>query len=190
MKSLLLLVTLLIFSSSLAQETWGVSFSPSLHFPTRKVFENPLRIGNGVDVTVVYSVGNQAKIFTGLIWNRFDRDQGFEEENIEFVQRGVVFGGMYFFKVLPDQKNLFFVRGGLTFMDVKTKSSDATFNVETEWAIGTLFGMGIKIETFKNWYVMPEVRYGSMSNTYDDTGVSRTLSFGHVSITGGLLYTF
>ncbi|MFT5752222.1 MAG: hypothetical protein ACI828_000329 [Flavobacteriales bacterium] len=190
MKSLLLLALLMIFSTAIAQETWSVSFSPSLHFPTRKVFKNPLRIGNGVDVTVAYSLGNQSKIFAGFIWNRFDRDQGFEEENIEFVQRGVVFGGMYFFKVVPNQKSPFYVRGALTFMDVKARSANDTFNVETQWGIGTLFGLGVKIETFKNWYVMPELRYGNMSNEYDDRGAARNLSFGHVSITGGLMYAF
>tara|TARA_R110001632_G_scaffold78767_7_gene176527 strand:- start:1892 stop:2431 length:540 start_codon:yes stop_codon:yes gene_type:complete len=174
----------------IAQETWSASFRPSLHFPTRKVFNHPLRIGNGVEVTVDYSVGKQTKTYAGLIWNRFDVDQGFNEADIEYIQRGFVFGAMYFFKVLPNQKNPLYIKAGLSFMDVKARSDDATLNINTRWALGTQLGLGMKIASLERLYILPELRYGSTSNAYNSQGSQQSLSFGNVTISGGLMYIF
>lgn len=112
MKQLLVIAILCIPTIIIAQETWSVTFSPTLHFPIRKVLGEPLRIGNGVNVTVEHTLGNHIKIYGGTIWNRFDTDQNYDEENIEFIQRGVVLGGMYFFYCLARAKESFLSKSG------------------------------------------------------------------------------
>lgn len=190
MKRLLILITCLMTTSLIAQEKWSASFRPSLHFPTRKVLNHPLRIGNGVEVTVGYTVGTQTKIYGGLIWNRYDADRGYNEADIEYIQRGIVLGGMYFFKVLPNQKNPLYIKAGLSFMDVNAQSEDATFDFNTRWALGTQLGVGMKIASLEKLYILPELRFGTTSNAYNFQGSQRYLSFGNVTISGGLMYIF
>lgn len=190
MKRFLCIMTLMVTTVLVAQETWSATFRPTLHFPIKNVLGQSLRIGNGVDVTAGYNVGKQAKIYGGLIWNRFDTDEDFNDENIEFIQRGVVFGGMYFFHLVEDQNNSFYIRAGVTFMDTRSKSLNDNLAINTEWAIGTQLGVGIKITTFENWFLLPELRYGNTSNRFESNGSQNYFSFENISITGGLMYTF
>ena len=188
MKQLLGIVILCITTGVIAQETWSFTFRPTLHFPTHKVLGETLRIGNGVEVTVAHTLGNQSKFYGGMVWNRFDTDEDYRETDIEFIQRGVVLGGMYFFDVWQKQKNPFYVRGALTFMDAKSHSIDSSFDIEADWSIGTQLGMGMKIASFKNWYILPELRYSYISHGYNDSDIRRHLTFGNISITGGVMF--
>lgn len=190
MKRLLTLIICIITTSVIAQETWSASFRPSLHLPTREVLNDPLRIGNGVEITASYSVSSQTKIFGGLIWNRYDADRGYNEADIEYIQRGIVLGGMYFFNILPNQKNPLYIKAGLSFMDIKARSLDAALDINTRWAVGTQLGVGIKIASLEKLFILPELSYGTTSNAYDFQGSQRYLSFRNVTISGGLMYVF
>ncbi len=75
-------------------------------------------------------------------------------------------------------------------MDVRSRSSAGSFHINSDWNIGTQVGIGLKISIFKNWFFLPELRYATISNGYDDNGTPRNLAFGNISITGGVMYTF
>lgn len=174
----------------IAQERWAVEVRPTLHFPTRKVLGEPLRIGNGIDVIGVYRLGERTDIHAGLIWNRYDTDEGFNEEDIEFIQKGIQLGGMVFFNIFKDQKNPFYARAGVTVMDVKVTSALSDFNFKTPIAVGTHLGFGMKIVSLGKWHVLPEIRFSTTSHRSEVATVNRNLSFRAISITGGLRRRF
>ena len=160
MKRFLILAALLFSIPSGAQETWSITFRPTLDFPNRTVLNAPLRIGNGAHITAEYALEKQLKLYAGLSWNRLDSDQDFNEVDIEFIQRGILLGGMYFLNIAPLQKNPLYLRAGLTFMDIQSRSVDTAFDINTQWALGAQLGVGMKITSFKHWYFLPELQYG------------------------------
>lgn len=190
MRKVLQLSVICMSTVLFAQEKWAVAVRPTLHFPTRKVLDEPLRIGNGIDVTGVYSLGERTDIYGGLIWNRYDTDEAFNEEDIEFIQKGVQLGGMVFFNIFKDQKNPFYVRAGVTVMDVKVTSALSDFNFKTPIAVGTHLGFGMKIVSLGKWHVLPEIRFSNTSHRSEGDTVNGNLSFGAISITGGLRRRF
>ncbi|AEE20318.1 hypothetical protein JM84_2343 [Dokdonia sp. Hel_I_63] len=189
MKHLFQLLLLGLTMSSYAQ-VWSVELRPTLHIPTREVANQKLRIGNGLELTGVLSIGKRTDLYGGLIWNRFDTDEGFEESDIEFIQKGFLFGGMVSFSILESQKNPFYVRAGLTLMTVDTERTEGNFIIKTDPAIGTHLGLGMKIISLGNWHVLPEVRYGNSSHRYQEAGEYRHISFGNISITAALRRSF
>jgi opacity protein-like surface antigen len=190
MKRFLQLTILFLSIPVMAQEKWSASFRPTLHFPTKSVLDEPLRIGNGIDITATYFLGKQTKLYTGFVLNNYDTDQDYDEVNIAFTQRGILFGGMYFFNLVSNQKYPLYARAGLTFTDVKSRSVGTTFDIDTKWAFGTQLGIGIKIASLKNWYILPEIRLSNTSHRYTFNGSKGVLSFGSISITGGIMRTF
>lgn len=175
---------------SLAQEKWALEIRPTLHFPTREVIDKPLRIGNGIDLIGVYRLGERTDVYSGLIWNRYDTDEGYNEENIDFTEKGVQLGAMFNFDVFEKQKNPFYVRTGMTVMDVKVISSLSEFNFKTDIAVGAHLGFGMKIVALGKWHVLPEIRFSTTSYRYKLVGMNRNLAFGAISITGGLRRRF
>ena len=189
MKNIIQLILLLITVSSYAQ-VWSVELRPTLHIPTREVLNQPLRIGNGLEVTGVLSIGKRTDVYGGLIWNRFDTDEGFEESDIEFIQKGFLFGGMVSFSIIETQRNPFYVRAGFTLMTVDTERTEGNFIIKTDPAIGTHLGLGMKIISLGKWHVLPELRYGNSSHRYQEAGEYRYLSFGNISITAAIRRSF
>ncbi|WP_298327492.1 hypothetical protein [uncultured Dokdonia sp.] len=189
MKHLFQLLLLGLTMSSYAQ-VWSVELRPTLHIPTREVANQKLRIGNGLELTGVLSIGKHTDVYGGLIWNRFDTDEGFEESDIEFIQKGFLFGGMVSFSILESQKNPFYVRAGLTLMTVDTERTEGNFIIKTDPAIGTHLGLGMKIISLGNWHMLPEVRYENSSHRYHEAGEYRHISFGNISITAALRRSF
>ncbi|RMB64131.1 hypothetical protein EAX61_01775 [Dokdonia sinensis] len=190
MKKVFQFLIIFISAIGLGQEHWAIELRPTLHFPTRKVIDEPLRIGNGIDLIGVYRLGERTDIYTGLIWNRFDTDEGYREDNIEFTQKGIQLGGLVYFNIFQKQKNPFYIRAGMTFMDVKVVSTLTAFNFKTDIAVGTHLGFGMKIVSLGKWHVLPEIRFSNASFNYELNDMNRNLAFGALSITGGLRRRF
>ena len=97
---------------------------------------------------------------------------------------------MVFFKIKEDQRSQFYVRGGLSLMTVESERVEASHNINTDAAVGTHLGFGIKIISLGKWHILPELRYGYSSHKYQDAGVDHFLSFSHISITGAIRRRF
>lgn len=190
MRKVFQIFVICISTLSLAQEKWAVEVRPTLHFPTRKVLNEPLRISNGIDLIGIYQLGNRTDIYSGLIWNRYDTDEGYRENDIEFTQKGVQLGGMVYFDIFKKQRNPFYIRAGITIMDVKVVSSLPQFNFKTDIAIGTHLGLGMKIVALGMWHILPEIRFSNSSYPYELAKTNRNLAFGAISITGGVRRRF
>lgn len=173
-----------------AQEGWSVTIRPSIHIPTKEVLGDPLRLGNGLDVTALRMLNQKVGIYGGLIWNRFDRDEDFLEDDIEYIQRGFTLGGLYSFKVLKKIENPFYLRAGLQIMDARTNSPNPSLNINAEWSVGAQLGLGMKIKSLGRLHIVPEVRYNTISNNDSFNGNERSLTFSSIAITVGISYSF
>lgn len=122
MKKISLLLMFMIGSTCFSQERWNVTFRPSLHIPTAEVFNRPLRIGNGLDLTAGYRWTDPFQLYAGLTYNLFDNEEDPEEQTIELKQLGVLIGGRYFFKLLRNQNSPFYLRAGLMFSAIASKN--------------------------------------------------------------------
>lgn len=190
MKKILLLLMFVIGSTCFSQETWSVTFRPSLHIPTAEVFNRPLRIGNGLDLTAGYCWADPFQLYVGFTYNLFDNEENTEESTMEFKQLGVLIGGTYFFKILSHQNNPFYVRAGLLFSSITSKSKDALFNFNTDASVGNQLGIGWELELTKNWFFLSELCFSSSSNDYINDGISGNIKLNYLSITAGLKHTF
>jgi len=190
MKKILFLLMFMIGSTCFSQESWSVTFRPSLHIPTAEVFNGPLRIGNGLDITAGYRWTDPFQLYVGLTYNLFDNEEDPEEQTIELKQLGVLIGGRYFFKLLRNQNSPFYLRAGLMFSSIASKSNDGLVNFDTDASIGTQLGLGWELELTENWFFLPELRFSSSSNDYKNDGTSGTITLKYLSITAGLMHTF
>ena len=190
MKNALLIVSLIVTICANSQDSWAVSLRPTLHFPTRKLLNKPVRIGNGIELTGAYTLSTRTEMYAGIMWNRFDTDEEYMEENTEFIQRGVLLGALFFFTFFEHQENPFYARAGLTVMDAETSSTISAQKIRTAVAVGNQVGLGMKIKSIGKWYLVPEICFGSSSHRYTNNGVDRFLTFGHVSITGAIQRKF
>jgi outer membrane protein W len=190
MKKIILLLMFAIGSTCFSQQTWSVTFRPSLHIPTAEVVNGPLRIGNGLDLTAGYRLTVPFKLYAGLTYNLFDNEEDPEEQIIELTQLGILIGGKYFFKISHDQINPFYLRAGLMFTSIASKSNDALFNFDTDASVGTQLGIGWEVELTENWFFLPELRFSSSSNNYNNDGVSGNVKLKYLSITAGLMHAF
>lgn len=190
MKKLLTAALLLLSSVVMAQENWSITFRPTLHIATNNVYHQSWRLGNGVSFTGEYKISRTVMLYAGVTWNRFDTDENFDEENIALTQRGLLTGGMYFFKLMPQQNSSFYARAGISYTYLKSESRDNAFNVSTPWALGTQVGLGWKLEPSKNWFVMPELQYAHTKNPYSLDGVQQDLRLSYISITVGIMHAF
>lgn len=175
---------------STAQENWSVSFRPSLHIATRNIYSQPLRLGNGAAVTAAYALNKNVGLYSGFTWNRFDTNENYDEDNIDFTQRGLIAGGLYYFKITPQQYSSFYIRGGTMYANIKSQSANTIFEHTTKWALGTQLGLGWKLEPSKNWFFLPEIQYASSSNAYTFNGSQQDITLSYVSITVGVMYGF
>lgn len=175
---------------STAQENWSVSFRPSLHIATRNIYSQPLRLGNGAAVTAAYALNKNVGLYSGFTWNRFDTNENYDEDNIDFTQRGFLAGCMFFFKVTAQQKSPFYARAGISYTAIKSESINDVFNFSADWALGIQFGLGWKLELSKNWFVLPEIQYASTTNSYRVNDVQQDLKLSYISITAGIMYEF
>jgi opacity protein-like surface antigen len=190
MKKILFLLMFVIGSTCLSQEAWSVTFRPSLHIPTVNVFNRPLRIGNGLDLTAGYRWTDPFQLYTGFTYNLFDNEENAEEQIMELRQFGVLLGGRYFFKISPHQNNPFYLSAGLLFSSITSKSNDALFNFDSDASVGSQLGIGWELELTENWFFLPELRFSSLSNDYIIDGVSGTIALKYLSITAALMHTF
>lgn len=188
MKMYLYLFLIMLSGQTLGQETWNITLRPALNFPTERVVNEPLRIGNGIDFTVDYTIGKNYKLFAGVLWNRFDTDQDFFEENITFTQRGVFLGGLFFFKPFSNPINQFYFRAGLTSLDAKIESN--TTNFIASGSIGYVLGFGVNVLTIENWSLLPELRYSTISNNSNQNFQNNQLTLSSISLSVGLQYSF
>lgn len=190
MRNYILPFLLVLGFFTVAQEKWSITFRPSLHFPKNKVFNVPLRLGNGADLNIVYSYNLQSKFYTGLTHNQYDTDENYEEENINLRHRGMHLGYMYFFTLLHEQKSPFYLRAGMTYTSIKTTSREENFNIGTDWSIGTQLGIGWKVQPSVNWFILPELQYSNFSNAYILNGQKSYINLSHMSISIGLMHSF
>lgn len=164
-------------------QQYNVELRPTLHFPTRTVLDQNLRIGNGIELTGVYNVSNRTSVYAGLLWNRFDTDESRNEEDIEYTQKGIVLGTLFNFKIIEKQKHLYYIRTGFTYSNVASSSVIETANFESKNAIGTQLGLGMSIKSLGHWSILPELRYSSSSHRKDVTSGNDLLSFNTIAIT-------
>ncbi len=47
-------------------QQYNVELRPTLHFSTRTVLDQNLRIGNGIELTGVYNASNRTSVYAGL----------------------------------------------------------------------------------------------------------------------------
>lgn len=173
-----------------SQPTWSVSFRPSLDIPTANVFNGPLRIGNGLDLTAGYKLTAPFRLYTGLTYHLFDNEEDTEGQIIDLKQLGAVVGGRYFFKILRDQNSPFYISTGLLFTSIVLKSNDGLIDFDTDTALGVQLGIGCELKLSENWFFLPELRFSSSSNDYKNNGDTGNIKLEYLSITAGLIYAF
>ncbi|WGK63999.1 outer membrane beta-barrel protein [Croceiramulus getboli] len=190
-----LLLTALLMLSVLpldcyAQEAWNLSFSPALNFPISKVQDEPLRIGNGFEFGVDYQWSERIQPYVGVIWNRFDTDEDFDEPNIRYVQKGVAVGLRYHFALANGKAKICFLRGGMVLMDLRTRSEGGEFDINTSFNIGAQFGAGLSLPLAHQWALRPELRWTLINHQADAPFSSADLDFRHLSLAVGLRYSW
>lgn len=190
MKNGVLLLLLMVGFFTVAQENWSFTFRPSLHFPTREVFNEPLRLGNGFDITADYTLNKHSHVYAGWTYNVFDTDEDFEEENINLKHSGLMAGALYYFNVYKNQKSPFYIRAGITYTSIDADSENRDFIIETDWSIGTQLGIGWKLQPTQNWFFLPELRYSSFSNAYEFDNTKSYVNLTHVTFSLGLMHSF
>lgn len=164
-------------------QQYNVELRPTLHFPTRSVLYQNLRIGNGIELAGIYNISTRTDVYAGVLWSRFDTDESRNEEDIEYTQKGIVLGALFNFKIIEKQKHLLYVRTGLTYSNVASSSVIDTANFQSKNAIGTQVGLGMRIKSLGNWSILPELRYSSSSHRIDVTSGNDLLSFNTIAIT-------
>lgn len=190
MRNYILLFLLVMGFFTVAQEKWSATFRPTLHIATRNVFHEPLRLGNGADITVSYALKTQFTFYAGITYNIFDTDDNYDEENIELKQYGATLGGLYFFNLSHDQRSEFYIRAGIMVTDIESRSVNDAFDINTDWAIGTQLGIGWKLEPSQNWFILPEMRYSNSSNAYSLGDEHGHIRLSYISITAGIMHSF
>ena len=160
------LLFIYIFSTTAIAQTWSIEARPTLNFPTSKVFDQKLRLGNGFELTGVHRFQPRIDLYASLTWKRFDTDEDFDESDIEIVQKGVGLGAQWYWKN-PDHKTAtLFIRSGISIASARSHSDDPNFDVDSRIAVGIDLGIGVKFKSAGKWHFLPELGYGNASYGY------------------------
>lgn len=176
------LLFICLLSKTAISQSWSIEARPTLNFPTTKVFDQTLRVGNGFELTGVHRLLPRIDLYASLTWKRFDTDEDFDEIDIEIVQKGVGLGAQWFLKNPDDHTSTFFLRSGISIASAISRSDNPIFEVNSRIAIGIDLGIGIKFKSAGQWHFLPELGYSNASYHHGSNQQFITLNQFTISI--------
>lgn len=178
---------LLIVNSAQAQKKWSFDVRPGVNFPTKDLGNADLKTGFGLEGTFTYRILPSLGAYAGWSWNRFSSEQSFMGNNMDFEETGYCFG-FQFMQKFKQSKTGYTIKGGGTYNHIETENSNGDIINDTGHGLGWQVGAGVNVPIGNRWFLVPEVRYRSLSRTIGTGDGKRDVNLNYISTGVGISF--
>lgn len=195
MKNLIITIAALLvlagFNEITAQtnDRWNLEFRPGVNFATKDIADANLGTGFGFEGTVAYRFMPHFAAYVGWSWNHFEVDQSFSGPDASFEETGYTFG-LQFIHPIGESDIKYLFRVGGTYNHIEIENNDGDIIIDSGHGLGWQAEAGLVIPLNERFFLLPSVRYRSLSRDIDIENVSTSVQLNYVSVGFGLSWSF
>jgi outer membrane protein W len=193
MKKLLLTTAVLtlfvLFNQSIAQNKWSLEFRPGVDYATKDISDADLSVGFGAELTIAYRFMPHLAAYAGWSYNNFAVDQSFAGPNASFEETGYTFG-LQFIHPIGKSDISYLVRAGGTYNHIEIENNDGDITIDSGHGLGWQAEAGLSIPLSEKFFLLPSVRYRSLSRDIEIENESTSVQLNYFSVGVGLSWSF
>ncbi len=195
MKNLIVTIAVLLvlagFNETTAQthDRWNIEFRPGVNFSTRDIADANLGTGFGFEGTAAYRFMPHLAAYAGWSWNHFQAAQSFSGSDASFEETGYTFG-LQFIHPIGESDIKYLVRAGGTYNHIEIENNDGDIIIDSGHGLGWQAEAGLEIPLSDSFFLLPTIRYRSLSRDIDIDNVSASIQLNYVSVGVGLSWSF
>lgn len=171
----------------LTQDEFSVEIGGDAALATQDLGAADLGMGFGFEATVAYRFMPHVSAYLGWGWHHFAADDFLPGVDMDAEETGYTFG-LTFAHPIGGSPLGYFVQAGGVYDHIELESTDEA--MDTGHGAGWQLGAGIVAPLGSNWFLMPGVRYRSLSRDLTIDGVTTDLDLTYLTMRIGLSRTF
>lgn len=180
---------LMLSQTAGAQKKWSFEIKPGVNFATKKLGDAELKTGLGFEGAFAYKFIPHLAAYAGWSWNRFTSAQTFAGNNLDFEETGYSFG-LQFTHPIEKSTMSYLVKAGAIYNHIETENTDGKIINDTGHGLGWQLSAGTIIPLGKNFNLVPELRYRSLSREIKIGGVSTPVDLNYITAGVGFSLSF
>ena len=155
------LLTTTIPADAQTPDRWAVELRANGAMATQELQNDPLDTGFGFEATVRYRFLPHLAAYAGWDWIRFQADQSFAGNDMDFEETGYAFG-LRFEHPIRGSATAGWVRAGGTYDHLEVENTDGDILADSGHGLGWEVGAGVATPLRGGWSITPGVRYRSL----------------------------
>lgn len=189
-----LMITLFIgiSISSMAQDNngrFGVELNVGGSFATDKLADAKLNPGFGAEFLLHYRIVEHTGVYAGWGWNKFNAENSFAGQDMDFEETGYVFGVQFKHPLGQTPLNYYLRLGGL-YNHIEIENTEGEIVADSKHGLGFQLAGGIHIKLNESWSITPGVKFHYLPRETDYPVNTTDLNLNYVSLRIGIVKTF
>jgi hypothetical protein len=183
------LIMLLLFNQSIAQDKWSLELRPGFNYATKDISDADLGVGFGSELTIAYRFMPHLAAYAGWSYNNFAVDQSFAGADASFEETGYTFG-LQFIHPIGESDISYLIRAGGTYNHIEIENNDGDIIIDSGHGLGWQAEAGLVIPLSEKFSLLPSLRYRSLNRDIEIENVSTSVDLNYLSVGVGLSWSF
>lgn len=183
------LIIILLTYNIEAQDRWNFELRNGASFSTNNFGDANLKTGFGFEGTIAYRFMPHLSVYAGWGWNKFSADNSFAGTEIDFEETGYTFG-FQFVHPIGTTNLSYVIKAGSLYNHIEVENNDGKIISDSGHGLGWQVDAGLLIPIIKQLYLLPSVRYRSLSREITIDNQITSVELNYVSFGVGLSFSF